>query len=92
VVAFDHAAAGQLIRHGDNGWLAAPQEPVQFVELAARAAGDRDALRTMGMRARDTALSLDWQRVVNDLEAVLRRAAAPVESAQSPLLLRPLST
>jgi len=92
VVAFDHAAAGQLIRHGDNGWLAAPQEAVQFVELAARAAGDRDALRTMGMRARDTALSLDWQRVVNDLEAVLRRAAAPVEPAQSPLLLRPLST
>jgi glycosyltransferase involved in cell wall biosynthesis len=92
VVAFDHAAAGQLIRHGDNGWLAAPQEPVQFVELAARAAGDRDALRAMGMRARDTALSLDWQRVIDDLEAVLRRAATPVEPAQSPLLLRPLST
>ena len=92
VVAFDHAAAGQLIRHGDNGWLAAPQEPVQFVELAARAAGDRDALRTMGMRARETALSLDWHRVVDDLEAVLRRAATPIESAQSPLLLRPLGT
>ena len=41
VVAFDHAAAGQLIRHGDNGWLAAPQEAVQFVDLAARAAADR---------------------------------------------------
>src|SRR5262245_15403640 len=59
VVAFDHAAAGQLIRHGDNGWLAAPTEAVQFVDLAAHAAGDRGALRTMGERARQTALTLD---------------------------------
>ena len=45
----------------------------------------------MGARARDSALALDWQRVIDDLEAVLRRAAAH-EPAQSPLLLRPLST
>jgi glycosyltransferase involved in cell wall biosynthesis len=92
VVAFDHAAAGQLIRHGDNGWLAAPHEAVQFVELAARAAADPGALRTMGERARVTALALDWQRVIDDLETVLRRAATPLEAAHSPLLLRPLST
>ena len=92
VVAFDHAAAGQLIRHGDNGWLAAPTEAVQFIDLAAHAASDRSALRAMGMRARQTALALDWHRVIDDLEAVLRRAVAPVEPAQSPLLLRRLST
>jgi len=92
VVAFDHAAAGQLIRHGDNGWLAAPTEAVQFIDLAAHAACDRSALRTMGARARQTALALDWHRVIDDLEAVLRRAVAPVEPAQSPLLLRRLST
>jgi glycosyltransferase involved in cell wall biosynthesis len=92
VVAFDHAAAGQLIRHGDNGWLAAPREPVQFVDLAAHAAGDRGALQAMGARSRETALALDWQRVIGDLEAVLRGALAAAPSAQSPLLLRPLST
>jgi hypothetical protein len=46
----------------------------------------------MGERARDTALALDWQRVIDDLETVLRRAATPLEAAHSPLLLRPLST
>ncbi|HTP72436.1 MAG TPA: glycosyltransferase family 1 protein [Burkholderiaceae bacterium] len=92
VVAFDHAAAGQLIRHGESGWLAAAGEPVQLVDLAAHAAGDRAALRAMGARARETALALDWQRVVDDLEGVLRRAATQTDAAQSPLLLRPLST
>ena len=38
VVAFDYAAAGQFIRHGHNGWLAAPANAAQFVELAAHAA------------------------------------------------------
>jgi len=92
VVAFDHAAAGQLIRHGDSGWLAAPQEPVQFVDMAGHAASDLARLQVMGARARERALALDWQRVIDDLEAVLRRAAAPLEAAHGPLWLRPLST
>jgi hypothetical protein len=71
--------------------LAAPREAVQFIDLAAHAAGDLAALRVVGSRARDSALALDWQRVIDDLEAVLRRAVAH-EPAQSPLLLRPLST
>ncbi|HSW25068.1 MAG TPA: glycosyltransferase family 1 protein [Burkholderiaceae bacterium] len=92
VVAFDHAAAGQLIRHGDSGWLAAPQEPVQFVDMVGQAASDLARLRVMGARARESALALDWQRVIDDLEAVLRRAVAPPEATHGPLLLRPLST
>ncbi len=92
VVAFDHAAAGQLIRHGDSGWLAAPHEAVQFVDMAAHAASDLARLRVMGARARESALALDWQRVIDDLESVLRRAVAPLESTHGPLWLRPLST
>jgi glycosyltransferase involved in cell wall biosynthesis len=91
VVAFDHAAAGQLIRHGDNGWLAPPTDAAQFVALATSAAADGATLRVVGGRARAAALALDWQRVIDDLEAVLRRAVAH-EPAQSPLLLRPLGT
>jgi len=92
VVAFDHAAAGQLIRHGDSGWLAAPREPVQFVDMVGHAASDLARLRLMGARARESALALDWQRVIGDLEAVLRRAVASVESTHSALSLRALST
>jgi glycosyltransferase involved in cell wall biosynthesis len=92
VVAFDHAAAGQLIRHGDNGWLARTGDAAHLVELAASVAANRATLQAAGLRARHTALALDWKRVIDDLEAVLRLAVAQVESAQSPLLLRPLST
>jgi glycosyltransferase involved in cell wall biosynthesis len=92
VLAYDHAAAGQLVRHGHNGWLAPVNEAAQFVELAAAAAADRVALRLAGAQARRTALTLDWQRVVDDLEAVLRRAVAPLQPTQSPLSWRPLST
>jgi glycosyltransferase involved in cell wall biosynthesis len=92
VVAFDHAAAGQLIRHGDSGWLAAPNDAAQFVERVVGAASDRAALQTAGSQARRAALALDWARVIDDLEAVLRRAMAQVEPNQSPLLLRPSST
>jgi glycosyltransferase involved in cell wall biosynthesis len=92
VLAFDHAAAGLLVRHRHNGWLAPVSDAAQFVELAVAAAADRVALRVAGAQARRTALTLDWQRVVDDLEAVLRRAVAPLQPTQSPLSWRPLST
>lgn len=92
VVAFDHASAGQLVRHGQNGWLAPVDDAARFVELAAAVAADRAALQAAGAQARRTALALDWQRVIDDLEAVLRRAVAQLQPTQSRLLLRPLST
>ena len=92
VVAFDHAAAGQLVRHGDNGWLAAAHDEEAFIAQAVRATVWRAELPLIGARARRTALTLDWRCVIDELEAVLRRAAAHAQEIQSPLLLRPLST
>jgi glycosyltransferase involved in cell wall biosynthesis len=91
VVAYDCAAAGQLIRHTDNGLLAAPERAADFIDLAVQAARDAAALPSMGARARARVLPLDWRRVVDDLEMVLLQAVLRDAINQSPLLLRPLS-
>ncbi|KPF47172.1 glycoside hydrolase [beta proteobacterium AAP121] len=85
VVAFDHAAAGQLLRHGDNGLLARPGEASEFCRVARRAAADRGQLRALGQRARDTALTLDWTRIVEAVEAsyhAARAAPAPAPATR----------
>jgi len=82
VVAYDHAAAGQLIRHGDNGLLARMAEPSEFCGVARRAATDRTVLREMGTRARQSVMSLDWDRIVDAVEAEYALAiASPGQSA-----------
>jgi glycosyltransferase involved in cell wall biosynthesis len=73
VVAFDSAAASQLIRSGRNGWLAADDSEAAFVRSALIAADP--ALRSgCGAAARETARSLDWGTVVQRFEAVLEDA------------------
>jgi len=68
VLAFDHAAAGQLIRHGDNGLLARLDDTAGFCALARRLAGDLGQARALGAAARETATRLDWGRIVEAVE------------------------
>jgi glycosyltransferase involved in cell wall biosynthesis len=75
VVAFNCAAAAQTIRHADNGLLAAVDDPGAFAALAASAASDPALARAMGRRARESALELSWERVVQELETLLEIAA-----------------
>ena len=72
VLAYDCAAAGQLIRNGVNGWLARFDDRADFVRHALALARDPQAARDTGAAARATALELDWARVVNQVEAVMR--------------------
>jgi glycosyltransferase involved in cell wall biosynthesis len=69
VLAYDYAAAGQLIRHGLNGRLARCGDPVQFIDQACRLVADAGEARAMGAQARATALALDWSQVVALIEA-----------------------
>lgn len=86
VLAFDTAAASQLIRHGDNGLLAAPDDADGFVRLARRLVDDLPAARALGLRARDSVCSQGWDRIVVQIEALmraeLRRAPAPSRAAR----------
>jgi glycosyltransferase involved in cell wall biosynthesis len=65
VVAYDVAAAGQLIRHGENGLLARADDTLEFCRVARRLAGDLALARSLGLPARETALRLDWGRIVD---------------------------
>lgn len=75
VLAFDHAAAGQLLRHGDNGLLVGPGDSAGFCRMAQRLAADQALVRRLGQQARDNACQLDWGRIV---DAVVGRYRALV--------------
>ena len=80
VLAFDHAAAGQLIRNGVNGLLAPLGDSAAFVRQAVALAQDRLGAQALGRQARETALAHGWANIVDQVEAILRqaRAASPV--------------
>jgi glycosyltransferase involved in cell wall biosynthesis len=71
VLAFDYAAAGQLIRSGENGLLAPFGDGDAYIRLAAELASNDALRRVMGERARQTAGELSWDGVVARFEAVL---------------------
>jgi len=77
VVAFDCAAAGQLVRHGHNGLLVRVGDDAGFCRTAARLAGAWREVRALGGQARQAALPLGWDRITGEVEAEYRRAIAP---------------
>jgi len=81
MVAYDYAAAGRLIQHGQNGLLAPIDRSDAFVQRAVDLARDRHAGRLMGAAARETALLHSWDRIYSEIESVylscLRAAPVP---------------
>ncbi|MEY8878868.1 MAG: glycosyltransferase family 4 protein [Leptothrix sp. (in: b-proteobacteria)] len=74
VLAFDHAAAAQLIRSGVNGQVVPFGDSAAFVQAARQMAADAELRRTLAQRGLKTAQSLDWERIVSAFEAVLVQA------------------
>ncbi|MBL8346659.1 MAG: glycosyltransferase family 1 protein [Rubrivivax sp.] len=75
VVAFDCAAAAQLIEPGRSGELVACDNEPQFERSAVALAGSRAAREAMGQRARVRVGANGWDAVIAAFEQVLRRAA-----------------
>jgi glycosyltransferase involved in cell wall biosynthesis len=71
VVAYDYAAAREVIRHGENGLLAPFGDAAAFIAHAEHFARDPQLARALGRAARKTAEHLTWERIVADFEAVL---------------------
>jgi glycosyltransferase involved in cell wall biosynthesis len=69
VLAYDHAAATQLIRHGGNGVLAPFDDAGRFVGEAVRLAAERARADTVRRAAVATAARLGWDRIVAQVEA-----------------------
>ncbi len=76
IVAYDYAAARELLRHGESALLAPFGDAKAFVQHAESLARDPALGRRLGKEARKTAASVTWERVVEDFEAVLRDVAA----------------
>lgn len=80
VLAYDYAAAAQLIRPRDSGLLAPFGDSAAFVRLATELVGDRQAIRAMGQRARRITEDLAWERVVAKLEELFLQVVASGDS------------
>jgi glycosyltransferase involved in cell wall biosynthesis len=72
VVAFNDAAAGQLIETGVNGWLAPLDQPERYTPVAVEAALDRAGLAAIGQRARATVMALNWDAIAAQVETLWR--------------------
>lgn len=75
VLAYDYAAAAQLIKPGDNGLLAAYGAAPDFISLAERLVADPLHARRMGLAARQTAERLAWDAVIGQVEALFHAVA-----------------
>ena len=71
VVAFNSAAAGQLIAHGRNGLLAAGTDLPAFVRAALPMVHDGSLRASLGAAARETACRIDWRSVVMRFESIV---------------------
>ncbi len=74
VVAFDHAAASQVITPGVNGQRVPMGDERAFIQAAVSAAQDRAGLARWAQQARRSVQPLDWSAVVQRFEAELRDA------------------
>ncbi|MDH4391780.1 MAG: glycosyltransferase family 1 protein [Aquabacterium sp.] len=74
VLAYDHAAAGQLIAHQHNGLLARLGSVDEFIAMAAQLAGSPQQALAWGQQARLTTLACGWDQVVCQVEGLMRAA------------------
>ncbi|MEN9903591.1 MAG: hypothetical protein RLZZ555_156 [Pseudomonadota bacterium] len=70
VLAYDYAAAAELIRHGDNGLLAPRGDGLAFVRRAIDLAVSPELVERLRRQARLSTQALDWGRICSQVEAV----------------------
>ncbi len=86
VLAYDYAAAAQLIVSDDNGMLAPCGRALEFIRQAERLVGDPQHARRMGLAARASAERLSWDAVTAQVDALFRAVAAGGQLVPDPLL------
>ncbi len=77
VIAYDHAAAGQLIRHQQNGMLIEAKNEQGLFSAAAQIVQDADMRIIIQEQARQTAVEHDWNSVVTRTETIFRTLIHP---------------
>lgn len=74
LVAFDLAAAAELIRSGLNGLTAPADDPRRFIDHAVRLALNPHFARQLGAQARADVLPHGWGAIVDQVEKVMRES------------------
>jgi glycosyltransferase involved in cell wall biosynthesis len=76
IVAYDYAAAREVLRDGESALLAPFGEAPAFIAHAERFAREPQLALRLGRAARSAAESCTWDRIVADFEAVLLDVAS----------------
>ena len=76
VVAYDHAAAGQLIVHGHNGMVLPQRNETQMFEATRQLVQDGALRARVRLGARQTAVDHDWSSVITRTEGIFRSLIA----------------
>jgi len=76
VVAYDHAAAGQLIEHQRNGMVIAPNQEELLFEAARQLVEGTTLRAQIRIAARQTAVDRDWSSVIARTESIFRSLIA----------------
>lgn len=83
VVAFDYAAARELIINGHNGWTSGLQDEEGFVRRACEVLEAWHPGHPMRMNARRTMLSRDWTGIVEQMEERWRTLTAATQQLRT---------
>ncbi|MEW6415705.1 MAG: glycosyltransferase family 1 protein [Pseudomonadota bacterium] len=81
VVAYDCAAAEEVIRDGENGLVAPPEDEAAFVSQAVSLAGAGALRQRLGRAAAARAAQLSWDAIIDSFERVLLRLSRPSATA-----------
>lgn len=76
VIAYDHAAAGQLIQHEQNGMLISVQNEHGLVDACTRVLQNNELRMSIRNHSRQTAVEHDWNSVVVRTEGIFRSLVA----------------
>ena len=86
VVAFRCAAAAELIRSGEDGLLAPPDDESAFIDHAVASAQENATRRRLGAAARHRAEALGWEQIHDRFTAALHavvRDARPTQGTEA---------
>jgi len=86
-VAFHYAAAAKVIRGGENGVTVPFGDEQAYVKAAAATASDLATCRQMGRAARQAALELSWDAIVNRFESVVESVIRDGVSSEPSVVL-----
>ena len=77
VVATRVGAVPEIVRHGIDGWLVPPEDPLTLAEAALTLLKDRETAQRIGRQAQERAREMfNLDRMTDEIEAVYREAVS----------------